>query len=56
MKRFDTVCSSLQLFVCGFVQDNESITDLELGWNSIGPKGATRIADMLKVSLICVMF
>jgi len=44
-----------RMFVCGFVE-NKSITDLELGWNGIGPEGATTLSDMLKVSLICVMF
>jgi len=46
----------VQLFVCGFVQENNYINDLNLGWTGIGPQGATSIADMLKVGLICYMF
>jgi len=37
-------------------QENKSITNVNLGNNSIGPKGAAAIAAMLKVGLICYMF
>jgi len=44
-----------RMFVCAFVQENKSITNVNLMNNSIGPKGAAAIVEMLKVGLICFM-
>jgi len=40
--------------VCGFIQENKSITHLNLDGNEIGHDGAKALAKMLEVGSVCV--